>query len=93
MYRRSSDWRLRLSDEGMGKQVKMEGVERSDAARLLGPAKRPGLPASIGEHDDYQHIKHCETIYIMIYKYIEYAINHVYDLLSSVHDKSIKPPG
>jgi hypothetical protein len=30
MYRRSSDWRLRLSDEGMGKQVKMEGVERSD---------------------------------------------------------------
>ena len=41
-----------MSDEVMVKQVKMEGVERSDAARLLGLAKRPGLPAFNDAHVD-----------------------------------------
>ena len=49
------DWRLRLSDEVMGRVGKNGGSpanEVSDAARLLGPAKRPGLPASNGGHDE-----------------------------------------
>ena len=40
------DLRLRLSDEGMGKQVKMEGVERSDAVEAFRPSEA-AVPASI----------------------------------------------
>ena len=76
----------------MGKRVKTEGVEQSDAARLLGLAKRPGLPASIDDHDGLPTYKTLQDLKL-IYQYIEYAIDCVYALLNGVHDISITPPG
>jgi len=55
----------RRSNGKAGKNGGSRANEVSDAARLLGLAKRPGLPSSIDEHDDLPIHKNIAKLHVL----------------------------